>query len=70
MPRQMSGFSRLLNYQVTDGAVTFFHTMLGAIVRLRNRGMVQQRVVLVSCFLYISGLEIVGGRVEGESVTN
>lgn len=70
MPRQASGFSRSLNYQVTDGAVSFFHTMLGAIARVRNRGMVQQKVVLVSCSLYISGLEIQGGRVGGESGTN
>ena len=42
----------------------------GAIVRLRSRGMVQQKVVLVSCSLYISGLEIDRGRVEGERVTN
>lgn len=66
----MSGFSRSLNYQVTDEAVTFFHTMLGAIVRLGNRGMVQPKVVLVSCSFCISGLEIDGGRVEGESATN
>lgn len=53
----MSGFSRSLNYQVTHGAVTFFHMMLGAIVRLGNRGMVQPKVVLVSCSFCISGLE-------------
>lgn len=60
MPRQMSGFSRSLKYQVTHGAVTFFHTMLGVIARLGNRGMVQPKVVLVSCSFCISGLEIDG----------
>lgn len=59
MPRQS------LNYQVTDRAVTFFHMMLRAIVRLRNGGMVQQEVVLVSCSLQANGLEVFRSDVMG-----